>query len=42
MMGLTTMLFDQANEQEIAELGQVSSPTLADIFVGVMTQEAVA
>lgn len=42
MMGLTTMLFDQANSQDISSLGEVSSPTLADIFVGVMKKEVVA
>ncbi|MGJ8682565.1 ABC transporter ATP-binding protein [Paraglaciecola sp.] len=39
MMGMTSMLFDGVHEQELAELGQISSPSLADIFVGVMTQE---
>ena len=42
MMGITTMLFDRANPQEIADLGELSSPSLADVFVGVMTQEAAA
>ncbi|MFT5676809.1 MAG: ABC-2 type transport system ATP-binding protein [Paraglaciecola sp.] len=39
IMGLSTLLFDQADEAELVQLGNVSSPTLADIFVGVMTQE---
>lgn len=42
MMGMTTMLFDHANPDEISNLGEIGSPTLADIFVGVMTQEAIA
>ena len=42
MMGLTTMLFDHAHSDELSGLGKLSSPTLADIFVGVMTQEASA
>jgi ABC-2 type transport system ATP-binding protein len=33
------MLFDNADPTVLATLGKVSSPTLADIFVGVMTQE---
>ena len=39
MMGITSMLFDNADPAILATLGKVSSPTLADIFVGVMTQE---
>jgi ABC-2 type transport system ATP-binding protein len=40
MMGLTTMLFDGVSSEQLADLGRVSSPSLADIFVGVMTKEA--
>jgi len=40
IMGLTTMLFDQAKDNELAELGPVTSPSLADVFVGIMTKEA--
>lgn len=40
MMGITSMLFDNADPVVLANLGKVSSPTLADIFVGVMTQES--
>ena len=40
MMGITSMLFDNAEPAILATLGKVSSPTLADIFVGVMTQES--
>jgi ABC-2 type transport system ATP-binding protein len=42
IMGLTTMLFDHGKQDELSGLGKLSSPTLADIFVGVMTQEASA
>ena len=40
IMGITTMLFDDANTEVLNTLGTVSSPSLADIFVGVMTKEA--
>ncbi|XQW86118.1 ABC transporter ATP-binding protein [Thalassotalea piscium] len=39
IMGLTTMLFEGIAENELIHLGQVSLPSLADIFVGVMTKE---
>jgi len=44
MMGLTTMLFDNENIENsdkvlLQSLGQVSVPSLADIFVGVMNKE---
>ena len=42
MMGLTTMLFDLSQSNEVTTLGKLSSPSLADIFVGVMTQEVSA
>jgi ABC-2 type transport system ATP-binding protein len=41
LMGLTTMLFDSNNSEELKPLGSISSPSLADIFIGVMTKEAV-
>ncbi len=40
IMGLTTMLFDQTEDNVLAELGPISSPSLADVFVGIMTKEA--
>ncbi len=40
LMGLTSMLFDNAQGQELQSLGKVSSPSLADVFVGVMAKEA--
>jgi ABC-2 type transport system ATP-binding protein len=39
MMGITSMLFDNVDPAILNTLGKVSSPTLADIFVGVMTQQ---
>jgi len=39
LMGLTTMLFDDVQESELSPLGTISCPSLADIFVGVMTKE---
>ncbi|GHE84927.1 ABC transporter ATP-binding protein [Thalassotalea profundi] len=39
IMGVTTMLFDGVSIEKLSELGRVNSPTLADIFVGVMTKE---
>ena len=39
IMGLTTMLFDQEKTEELASFGQVSTPSLADVFVGIMTKE---
>lgn len=40
IMGLTTMLFDQTSNDELQELGSITSPSLADVFVGIMTKEA--
>jgi len=39
MMGLTTMLFDNQDKAALQSLGQVSVPSLADVFVGVMNKE---
>jgi ABC-2 type transport system ATP-binding protein len=39
LMGLTTMLFDEKDKETLQSLGNVSVPSLADIFVGVMTKE---
>ena len=39
IMGITTLLFDNADNSELEALGNITTPTLADIFVGVMTQE---
>jgi ABC-2 type transport system ATP-binding protein len=39
LMGLTSMLFDGQQTESLQALGNVSVPSLADIFVGVMTKE---
>lgn len=39
LMGLTTMLFDNQKNEDLQVLGKISVPSLADIFVGVMTKE---
>jgi len=41
-MGLTTMLFDDQKSDALQALGKISVPSLADIFVGVMTKEICA
>jgi ABC-2 type transport system ATP-binding protein len=41
LMGLTTMLFDRFSTEDLQAFGSISSPSLADIFVGIMTKEAV-
>ncbi|TWX56252.1 ABC transporter ATP-binding protein [Colwellia hornerae] len=40
LMGLTTMLFDGQKTEVLQALGKISVPSLADIFVGVMTKES--
>jgi ABC-2 type transport system ATP-binding protein len=42
LMGLTTMLFDSKADENLQSLGKISVPSLADIFVGVMTKEICA
>jgi len=42
LMGLTTMLFDDQKSDTLQALGKISVPSLADIFVGVMTKEICA
>jgi ABC-2 type transport system ATP-binding protein len=42
LMGLTTMLFDDQKADTLQALGKISVPSLADIFVGVMTKEICA
>lgn len=39
LMGITTMLFDNADSSALSGVGKVSTPSLADIFVGVMAKE---
>ncbi len=40
IMGLTSMLFDNTDTAQLSQLGKLSAPSLADIFVGVMNKEA--
>ena len=40
LMGLTSMLFDNKDTATLSQFGKLSTPTLADIFVGVMNKEA--
>lgn len=40
LMGLTTMLFDQSKTDDLSAFGNISVPSLADIFIGVMNKEA--
>ncbi|GLX77279.1 ABC transporter ATP-binding protein [Thalassotalea insulae] len=40
LMGLTTMLFDNVSVAELNTFGEVKTPSLADVFVGVMAKEA--
>lgn len=42
LMGITSMLFDNIGTDQLSSLGTVSSPSLADIFVGIMTKEVQA
>lgn len=39
LMGITTMLFDGADTAALSVMGKVSTPSLADVFVGVMSKE---
>ncbi|MCP4990617.1 MAG: ABC transporter ATP-binding protein [Colwellia sp.] len=39
MMGLTTMLFDNQDKEILQGLGNVTVPSLADVFVGIMNKE---
>lgn len=40
LMGMTTMLFDKASASDLSQFDTVKTPTLADVFVGVMAKEA--
>lgn len=40
LMGLTSMLFEHNCKDDLTPLGNISTPSLADIFVGVMSKEA--
>ncbi|WDE12624.1 ABC transporter ATP-binding protein [Thalassomonas haliotis] len=39
LMGLTSMLFERNSKDDLTPLGNISTPSLADIFVGVMGKE---
>lgn len=39
LMGTTSMLFDNRDRNQLSQFGDVSIPSLSDIFVGVMKQE---
>ena len=41
LFGRTIMLFDQVDRGQLAALGDVRTPTIADLFVAVMTNSAV-
>ncbi len=40
VVGRSILLFDGADRQQLAALGDVRTPSLADLFVGVMTRKA--
>ena len=42
LFGRSIMLFDQVDRGQLAALGDVRTPTIADLFVAVMTNSAVA
>jgi ABC-2 type transport system ATP-binding protein len=41
-LGRSLLLFDRADRKQLAELGEVRTPSIADLFVAVMTQAEVA
>ena len=40
LLGRSTLLFDQVDRQQLAGLGEVHTPSIADVFVAVMTNQA--
>jgi ABC-2 type transport system ATP-binding protein len=40
VLGRTILLFDQADHQQLAALGDVRTPSIADLFVAVMSHQA--
>src|SRR5436309_1220380 len=42
MFGRSVMLFDGANREQVAALGEVRRPSIADLFVAVMSREPAA
>jgi ABC-2 type transport system ATP-binding protein len=41
IFGRTVLLFDNADRQQLADLGEVRTPSLADLFVAVIGNAAV-
>ncbi len=42
VLGRTVLLFDKADQQQLAALGDVHTPSIADLFVAVMSQPVTA
>jgi ABC-2 type transport system ATP-binding protein len=42
VLGRNSLLFDGADRQQLAALGVVRTPSIADVFVAVMTDQAQA
>ena len=42
MFGRSVMLFDGANREQVAALGEVRRPSIADLFVAVMSRPETA
>jgi ABC-2 type transport system ATP-binding protein len=40
LFGRTILLFDRADREELAELGEVRTPSIADLFVAMMSKDA--
>jgi ABC-2 type transport system ATP-binding protein len=40
VFGRSILLFDRADRQQLAELGDVRTPSIADLFVAVMGRDA--
>jgi ABC-2 type transport system ATP-binding protein len=40
VLGRSTLLFDQVDRQQLAGFGEVHTPSIADVFVAVMTNQA--
>jgi ABC-2 type transport system ATP-binding protein len=41
LFGRSLMLFDQVDRAQLAALGDVRTPTIADLFMAVMTNSAI-
>jgi ABC-2 type transport system ATP-binding protein len=40
VLGRSILLFDQVDRQQLAALGEVRTPSIADVFVAVMGNQA--